>query len=156
MNEIVREEVPVIIRYESIAVGLTQKWLRNFKRNLLTPELMYLDVDVALQKKGCSDRLHPASPASDRAHGAGHCTADLPVFQRLRARPVRVALGQHTPTPRPSPACAACGAGPEPDDAVSSASRRQIVTFDGKSFVTGARTWRHASSKAGTLCQLDA
>lgn len=52
MNEIVREEVPVIIRYESIAVGLTQKWLRNFKRNPLTPELMYLDVDVALQKKG--------------------------------------------------------------------------------------------------------
>jgi hypothetical protein len=42
----------VIIRYESISVGLTQKWLRNFKRNPLTPEFMYLDVDVALQKKG--------------------------------------------------------------------------------------------------------
>jgi ABC-type transport system substrate-binding protein len=52
MNEIVRSEVPVIIRYESIAVGLTQKWLRNFKRNPLTPEFMYLDVDTALQKKG--------------------------------------------------------------------------------------------------------
>jgi ABC-type transport system substrate-binding protein len=52
MNEIVREEVPVIIRYESISVGLTQKWLRNFKRNPLTPEFMYLDVDTALQKKG--------------------------------------------------------------------------------------------------------
>jgi oligopeptide transport system substrate-binding protein len=52
MNEIVRNEVPVIIRFESIAVGLTQKWLRNFKRNPLTPEHMYLDVDMALQKKG--------------------------------------------------------------------------------------------------------
>jgi oligopeptide transport system substrate-binding protein len=52
MNEIVREEVPVIITYESIAVGLTQKWLRNFKRNPLTPEFMYLDVDMAMQKKG--------------------------------------------------------------------------------------------------------
>jgi ABC-type transport system substrate-binding protein len=52
MNEIVREEVPVIIRYESISVGLTHKWLRNFKRNPLTPEFMYLDLDVALQKKG--------------------------------------------------------------------------------------------------------
>jgi len=52
MNEIVREEVPVIIRHESIVVGLTQKWLRNFKRNPLTPEFAYLDVDVALQKKG--------------------------------------------------------------------------------------------------------
>ncbi|HEY6134986.1 MAG TPA: ABC transporter substrate-binding protein [Rubrivivax sp.] len=52
MNEIVREEVPVIIQYESISVALTQKWLRNFKRNPLTPEFMYLDVDVALQKKG--------------------------------------------------------------------------------------------------------
>jgi ABC-type transport system substrate-binding protein len=29
MNEIVREEVPVIIQYESISVALTQKWLRN-------------------------------------------------------------------------------------------------------------------------------
>jgi ABC-type transport system substrate-binding protein len=52
MNEIVRNEVPVIIRFESISVGMTQKWLRNFKRNPLAPEHMYVDVDLALQKKG--------------------------------------------------------------------------------------------------------
>jgi ABC-type transport system substrate-binding protein len=52
MNDIVRDEVPVIPRYEPISVGLTQKWVRHFKRNPITPEYMYVDVDMALKKKG--------------------------------------------------------------------------------------------------------
>ena len=35
MNEIVKEDVPVILRYNQIAVGLLQKNVRNFKRNMM-------------------------------------------------------------------------------------------------------------------------
>jgi ABC-type transport system substrate-binding protein len=52
MNDIVREEVPVILGLNSLRFGITQNWLRNFKRNLLAPEFMYLDVDMAAKKKG--------------------------------------------------------------------------------------------------------
>ncbi len=52
MNEIVKDEVPVIIGHNSLRFGITQKWLSNFKRNLMTPEFMYLDIDVARKKKG--------------------------------------------------------------------------------------------------------
>ena len=52
MNEIVKEEVPLVISRNSVRFGLTQKWLSNFKRNLLTSELPYLDIDMARKKKG--------------------------------------------------------------------------------------------------------
>jgi oligopeptide transport system substrate-binding protein len=52
MNEIIKEEVPIIIGQNSLRFGITQKWLTNFKRNLLVPEYMYLDVDMALKSKG--------------------------------------------------------------------------------------------------------
>jgi oligopeptide transport system substrate-binding protein len=52
MNEIIKEEVPVIIGQNSLRFGITQKWLTNFKRNLLAPEYMYLDVNMALKSKG--------------------------------------------------------------------------------------------------------
>ena len=52
MNQIIQEEVPVIIGQNSLRFGITQKWLSNFKRNLLVPEFMYMDVDMARKKKG--------------------------------------------------------------------------------------------------------
>jgi ABC-type transport system substrate-binding protein len=52
MNEIIKEEVPVIIGQNSLRFGIMQKWLTNFKRNLLAPEFMYLDVDMARKAKG--------------------------------------------------------------------------------------------------------
>ena len=36
----------------TLRFGITQKWLRNFKRNVLAPEFMYLDVDMAAKKQG--------------------------------------------------------------------------------------------------------
>ena len=52
MNDIIKEEVPVIIGQNSLRFGITQKWLSNFKRNLLAAEYMYLDVDMARKAKG--------------------------------------------------------------------------------------------------------
>jgi oligopeptide transport system substrate-binding protein len=52
MNEIIKEEVPIVIGQNSLRFGITQKWLGNLKRNLLVPEFMYLDVDMARKAKG--------------------------------------------------------------------------------------------------------
>ena len=52
MNDILRDEVPMIFTVNSVRFGLTQKWLSNFKRNQLAPEYPYVDVDMALKKKG--------------------------------------------------------------------------------------------------------
>jgi oligopeptide transport system substrate-binding protein len=52
MNEIIKDEVPIIIGQISLRFGITQKWVGNLKRNLLTPEFMYLDVDMARKAKG--------------------------------------------------------------------------------------------------------
>jgi len=52
MNQIIKDEVPVIIGRNTLRFGITQKWLSNFKRNLFTPEFMYLDIDAARKKKG--------------------------------------------------------------------------------------------------------
>ena len=52
MNEILRDEVPVVLGYNTLRFGIQQNWVRNFKRNLMAPEFMYMDVDVALKKKG--------------------------------------------------------------------------------------------------------
>ncbi len=52
MNDIIKDEVPLIIGQNSLRFGITQKWVSNFKRNLLAPEFMYMDVDMALKKKG--------------------------------------------------------------------------------------------------------
>lgn len=52
MNELIREEVPVIPGYNSLRFGIQQNWVRNFKRNLMTPEFAFMDVDMALKKKG--------------------------------------------------------------------------------------------------------
>jgi len=52
MNGIIREQMPTVLGSNPLAFGITQKWLQNFKRNVLAPEFMYLDVDMALKKKG--------------------------------------------------------------------------------------------------------
>jgi ABC-type transport system substrate-binding protein len=52
MNDIIRDEVPLIVGYNVIRFGVRQKWLSNFKRNELVPEFKYLDIDMAAKKKG--------------------------------------------------------------------------------------------------------
>lgn len=52
MNRIILEQVPTVLGSNPLAFGITHKWLRNFKRNVQTSELPYLDVDMALKKKG--------------------------------------------------------------------------------------------------------
>ena len=52
MNDIVRDEVPVILGFNSLRFGITQNWVSNLKRNLLAPEFIYINVDMALKKKG--------------------------------------------------------------------------------------------------------
>lgn len=52
MNQIIVDEMPTVLGSNPLAFGITHKWLRNFKRNVLTSELMYLDVDMALKRKG--------------------------------------------------------------------------------------------------------
>lgn len=52
MNDIIREEVPVILEFNPLVFGITQRWLKNFKRNFLQPEYMYLDVDMVAKRKG--------------------------------------------------------------------------------------------------------
>ncbi len=52
MDAIIQDEVPVIITLNGLRFGVTQKWLRNFKRNLLEREFPYLDVDAEAKKKG--------------------------------------------------------------------------------------------------------
>lgn len=52
MNDIIRDEVPVILEVNPLVFGITQRWLKNFKRNFLQPEYMFLDVDMAAKRKG--------------------------------------------------------------------------------------------------------
>ena len=47
MNALVHEEAPVLFNYAPVRVSITQKWLRNFKRNLLQPEFEFMDIDLA-------------------------------------------------------------------------------------------------------------
>ncbi len=53
MAEIIKEDVPVILFYTPITVGLHQKWLSNMKRNLMIySHFKFLDVDAAAKAKG--------------------------------------------------------------------------------------------------------
>lgn len=52
MNELIRDEVPIVVGYNFVRFGIRQKWLTNFKRNELVPEFKYLDIDMAAKKKG--------------------------------------------------------------------------------------------------------
>ena len=52
MNDIIKDEVPLILRFNNVRFGVRQKWLANFKRNELAPEFKYLDIDMTAKKKG--------------------------------------------------------------------------------------------------------
>ncbi|MEP6502732.1 MAG: ABC transporter substrate-binding protein [Betaproteobacteria bacterium] len=52
MNAIINDEAPAIGMINPLGFGIYQKWVGNFKRNMLVPESMYLRVDAAAKKKG--------------------------------------------------------------------------------------------------------
>ncbi|MBC7664573.1 MAG: ABC transporter substrate-binding protein [Caulobacter sp.] len=52
MNARLKDDVPVMFAYDTLRFGVLQKWVGNFKRNLLQPEFMFLSVDMAAKKKG--------------------------------------------------------------------------------------------------------
>jgi hypothetical protein len=52
MNARLKEDVPVMLAYDTLRFGVLQKWVGNFKRNLLQPEFMFLSVDMDAKKKG--------------------------------------------------------------------------------------------------------
>lgn len=52
MNDIVRDEVPMVLGYNPLRFGIHQKWMSNFKRNVLVPEFAFIDIDMAKKKKG--------------------------------------------------------------------------------------------------------
>jgi ABC-type transport system substrate-binding protein len=53
LSEIMREDVPIIITWSPIAVGLHQNWVRNLKRNMMLDlPARYVDVDPAGKAKG--------------------------------------------------------------------------------------------------------
>ena len=47
MNAVLADEVPLLLNYSPLRVSITQKWLRNFKRNLMQPEFEFIDIDMA-------------------------------------------------------------------------------------------------------------
>jgi ABC-type transport system substrate-binding protein len=53
MAQILKDEVPALINYSNISVGLTQKWLKNMKRNfMLDLHVKFLDIDPEMKAKG--------------------------------------------------------------------------------------------------------
>ena len=52
MNSLIKDDVPMIITYDVMRLGVLQKWVGNFKRNLMQDESMFLSVDMAAKKKG--------------------------------------------------------------------------------------------------------
>lgn len=53
MNEILKEEVPILITWNPMAFGIYQKWVSNLKRNMMADlPLKYYNVDADLKAKG--------------------------------------------------------------------------------------------------------
>ena len=53
LNTIIREDVPIIVRYNAMRVGMVQKWVGNLKRHILyNPPLKYVDIDMKAKTKG--------------------------------------------------------------------------------------------------------
>ena len=46
MNATLLDEAPILLKYIPLRVSVIQKWLRNFKRNLMQPEVEFLDIDL--------------------------------------------------------------------------------------------------------------
>ena len=52
MAEILQDEVPAILDYSPLVSGLIQKWVKNFKRNMMVSKpFKYFNVDVPIQQK---------------------------------------------------------------------------------------------------------
>ena len=52
MAEILYEEIPVVFDSTPIVSGLIQKWVTNFKRNIMISKpYMYLDIDLKKQQE---------------------------------------------------------------------------------------------------------
>jgi oligopeptide transport system substrate-binding protein len=52
MNALLKQDVPVIVLYNSLRFGIVQKWVHGFKRNVFLQEHMFMSVDMAARKKG--------------------------------------------------------------------------------------------------------
>ncbi len=53
MNDILFEDVPAIFTWNAMRVGLYQRWVKNFRRNMLhNPPLRYIDIDLATKGEG--------------------------------------------------------------------------------------------------------
>ena len=52
MNALLKQDVPVIVLYNSLRFGIVQKWVGGFKRNVFLQEHMFMSVDMAARKKG--------------------------------------------------------------------------------------------------------
>jgi ABC-type transport system substrate-binding protein len=52
MNTLLKQDVPVIVLYNSLRFGIVQKWVGGFKRNVFLQEHMFMSVDMAAKKKG--------------------------------------------------------------------------------------------------------
>ena len=51
MAQILQEEVPAILDYRPLVSGLIQKWVKNFKRNMMVSKpFKYFNVDVETQQ----------------------------------------------------------------------------------------------------------
>ncbi len=52
MHEMIRRDVPIYFSFSSVAVGLRQKWVKNFKRNIMLDQpFKYFDLDTAAKGK---------------------------------------------------------------------------------------------------------
>ncbi len=53
LNDMIREDVPLIFSFSPVAVGLHQNWVRNFKRNMMLDlPFKYFDIDSAAKGRG--------------------------------------------------------------------------------------------------------
>jgi ABC-type transport system substrate-binding protein len=53
LNEIMRQDVPLILEWTPTAVGMNQRWVHNFKRNMMIDiAAKYFDVDAAKKREG--------------------------------------------------------------------------------------------------------
>lgn len=58
MNEILKEEAPVVLLENSLVTGMVQKWVRNFKRNeMVNFPYKYINVDSQRLAKGVNAKL---------------------------------------------------------------------------------------------------
>jgi ABC-type transport system substrate-binding protein len=53
MNQIIMEDVPVILLFNQMRVGLVPQWVKYLKRNIMyNPPLKYVDIDLKRKAQG--------------------------------------------------------------------------------------------------------